>query len=276
MIKQRRLRLEELLGAYDALAPLYGHVPPLIFWRSWELAAYKLLSLAEPVLDIGCGDGLFFRTAFPSIREVIGVDSDSAVAAHAARTGIYRGVAVARADALPVETGSFASAFANCSIEHMDSLDSVLTEAARALRQDGIFLLSVVTDRFVSWAPLAKLLSVCRAGDAGLLIQDQHVAYHHLVNAMPVPEWRDRLRFAGFRVVEEVPIVTGAAGQAFLLLDQLWHVQRERGEFGQQMFEWMQQTPRSMSGMREIFGGLLTMSAESDDHAGVVLLARKV
>ena len=136
--------------------------------------------------------------------------------------------------------------------------------------------LSVVTDRFVSSAPLAKLLNVCRAGDAGLLIQGQHVAYHHLVNAMPVPEWRDRLRLAGFCVIEEVPIVTGAAGQAFILLDQLWHVQRERGEFGQQMFEWMQQTPRSASAMREIFGGLLTMSAESDDHAGVVLLARKV
>jgi SAM-dependent methyltransferase len=176
---------------------------------------------------------------------VIGVDSNFAVAAHAAGTGIYRAVAVARADALPIATSSFASAFANCSIEHMDSLDSVLTEVARALRQDGIFLLSVLTDRFMSWSPLAKLLSICRAGEAGLLIQDQHVAYHHHVNAMSVPEWRDRLRLAGFRVVEEMPIVTGAAGQAFLLLDQLWHVQGERGI--RTDVEWMQQTPRSMS-----------------------------
>jgi len=30
VIEQRRLGLEELLGAYDALAPLYGHIPPLI------------------------------------------------------------------------------------------------------------------------------------------------------------------------------------------------------------------------------------------------------
>jgi SAM-dependent methyltransferase len=265
----------EVLAGYDALSPLYGHVAPLILWRAWEYAAYRRYSLVEPVLDVGCGDGLFFRTAFPSIRSVMGIDSEAMIARHATHSGVYRAVAVAQAHALPFRAGAFATAFANCSLEHMDRLDEVLQEVWRALRPDGWFLLSVVTDRLVSWAPLARLLRVAGAGETGGMIQKLYEDYHHLVNALPVTEWRDRLRGAGFHIVQENPIAGGAAGQVFLLLDQLWHTQHDGDELGIRMLEWMRRTPRSVLGVRQILAGLLEMRATSDEHAGVVLMAQK-
>jgi hypothetical protein len=30
-------------------------------WRAWEYAACYSFTLPEPVLDVGCGDGYFFR-----------------------------------------------------------------------------------------------------------------------------------------------------------------------------------------------------------------------
>lgn len=274
-INQRRLTPDQLLAAYDELVPLYGHVPPLILWRVWELAAYRAYSLDEPLLDVGCGDGRFFRMAFPHMRDVIGVDFNAAVAAHAARSGVYRGVAVARTDSLPIRAEVFASAFANCSLEHMDHLDAVLTGVARALRPGGTFLLSVVTNEFVSWAPLSKLLSACGSPTIGSHLQAQHETYHHLVNALPITQWYEQLHQAGFELLEQVPIVAGAAGRMFLLLDQLWHVSHEHGELGEEMLAWMERTPRSAAAVRQIFAGLLSLVSTSDEHAGVVLLARK-
>jgi len=64
---------DEVLAGYDALADIYCHVPPLIMWRAWEVAGYRKYRLPEPVLDVGCGDGRFFRRVFPEIRDVVGV-----------------------------------------------------------------------------------------------------------------------------------------------------------------------------------------------------------
>lgn len=44
---------DEVLRGFDALADIYGHVPPLILWRAWEHAVYRKYPLTEPALDIG-------------------------------------------------------------------------------------------------------------------------------------------------------------------------------------------------------------------------------
>jgi len=274
-MNERQLTSEEVLAAYDRLVPLYGHVPPLILWRAWELAAYRDLSLAEPALDVGCGDGRFFRVAFPSTRDVVGIDVEPGVLSYAQSSGTYRDLILASSDRLPLQAATFGSVFANCAVEHMDDPCRVFREVNRVLRPGGTFLFSVVTDCFVSWKPVAKLMSVCGAEEAGRLVQQRHETYHHLVSALPIPEWCDQLSRSGFRMVGTVPIVSGAAGQSSLLLDQLWHVEHDGSEFGTKMLTWIQLVPGSSSGLRQIFAGLLELSQGSTEHAGVVLFARK-
>lgn len=67
----------------------------------------------------------------------------------------------------------------------------------------------------------------------------------------------------------------GAAGWVFLLLDQLWHVESDGGEFGDGFAARMLDTPNRSSGLRRVFERLLDMSAGSPDHAGLVLWLEK-
>jgi SAM-dependent methyltransferase len=274
LVRQAATRTAILAG-YDALADIYGHVPPLIMWRAWEYAIYRRYELAEPVLDLGCGDGRFFQRVFPHVREVIGVDEDPAVVALGRESGVYRAVHLAPAHRIPEADGRFASAFANCSLEHMSFLDDVLAEMHRVLKPGASVLVSVVSDTFVRWAPLQTLMAACGAAEAGNAAQARHEAYHHLVNPFPLAEWVARFERAGFEAVEWVPMIEGAAGWTFLLLDQLWHMPQGVGEFGERMHRALVETPDSVAGNRLIFDGLLSMSRDSLEHAGLVLWLRK-
>ncbi len=89
-------------------------------WRAWEYAACQRFTLPEPVLDVGCGDGRFFLLVWPAVPDVIGVDMGPGAANWARQAGIYCAVHTARANQLPLPRETFASAFTNRSIEHMD------------------------------------------------------------------------------------------------------------------------------------------------------------
>src|SRR5262245_2041976 len=93
-----RLSPESILDSYDAVSRLYPAIPPLSLWRAWEHAAYRRYILSEPVLDIGCGDGQFFRLVWPQVRQVTGVDQDPQVVDVARRSGVYMDVWLAAAD----------------------------------------------------------------------------------------------------------------------------------------------------------------------------------
>ena len=266
----------EVLAGYDALADIYSHVPPLIMWRAWEYAVYRRHQLTGPVLDVGCGDGRFFERVFPAVRDVTGVDHDAAIVELARGSGRYTAVHRTEADQLPFAAGAFQSVFANCSLEHMNRIDDVLAEIHRVLRPGGTLLFSVVTDQFVTRAPLQWALTAAGAPDLGRAAQARHEAAHHLVNPFPKAEWLRRVEATGLRVQTTAPIVNGAAGWVFLLLDQLWHLEREKaGDVGDQMLGWFETAPGRALALRRVFEGLLMMSADADDHAGLVVVASR-
>lgn len=274
-MREVRVSTEEILAGFDALSDIYSHVPPLIMWRAWELAVYRHFVLDGPVLDLGCGDGRFFQRAWGTDADVVGIDADAGVVHAARESGRYREVHHGPAHALPFSDGAFASVFANCSIEHMDHLETVLAEVSRVLRPGGTFLLSVITDRFVQWGPLRALLSACGEDPAGERAQRLHEAYHHLVNALPLESWVSKLADARLTTTAWSPLMQGAAGWTFLLLDQLWHMPQTPGEFGDRFAAGMLALPNREVGTRRILEGLLAMSSPDAEYAGLVLCAEK-
>jgi SAM-dependent methyltransferase len=268
----------EILHGYDVVGNLYPWIPSMITWRGWEYAAYRRFALPEPVLDVGCGDGRFFRLVFPNLHDVHGVEADPGVADAATRSGVYRAVHVSPAHLLPLPGAAFASAFANCSLEHMDRLPDVLRGIYESLEPGGVLLFSVVTNRFVEWSPLRLLLDAVGEPARAAAVQRGHEEYHHLVNAFSVEGWIERLREAGFELLHHIPVLTEMTGRLFLLADQLWHVRQAGadgvGELGDVLYPYLRGTPRFQEGFRQVLAGILEME-NGGEGIGAVLHARR-
>ncbi len=274
-MERATLTVEEVLGGFDAVARLYPNVPPLCMWRAWEVAGYVRFPLRDPVLDVGCGDGAFFRLVHGNIRRVTGIDHAEQAVIEARKSGVYAQVIQAPAQriAAAVAGERFASAFANCSLEHMDDLPAVLAQVRGALAPGGEFVFSVVTDRFVSWNPLPKLADLL--GGSGAPVAAAHVDYHHLVNPLSPAQWARHLRDAGFDRIEHLPIMPEASARVFLLLDNLWHMPAAHGEVGGELRRWLHgRGPGLIPGLRSMFEGLLRMERDFATGCGAIFSAR--
>jgi SAM-dependent methyltransferase len=272
---EKHLGPEDVLTSYDLVSKLYPSLPSLSLWRAWEHAAYRGLALREPVLDVGCGDGQFFSLLWPGFKTVVGVDHDPQVAAAARNTGIYREVHVAAADRLPLTADSMGSAFANCSLEHMDRLPAVLRGIHRTLRPGSPFLLSVVTDKFSEWRTLSLLLEQAGEPKRARAVDRDFDAYHHLVNPLPPAQWTKALTEAGFQVETYIPIVPELTTRLFLFIDQVWHLRQAHEEAGSRLHPFLRSLPRFDAGFRHVLAGFMEMERDWTTTSGAVFLARR-
>lgn len=275
-MQTKTIPASEILDGYDAVITLYSHIPPLSHWRAWEYAAYQHYSLNGRGLDLGCGDGRYFRLIWPNAKNVVGVDLSPEVAALGRQSGVYHDVYVTPAHQVPEPDASFDYVFANCSLEHMDYLDAVLAEIHRCLKPGGTLLCSVVTNRFVEWSPLTNLTAMAGFDDAAKSLQKDFVDYHHLANPLTVAEWAQRFGAAGLIVQEHIPILPMHNSGIFLLMDSLWHVKKAAGgEMGDVIYPFLSSNNNFPGAFRKIFSGLLDMEVDWHDCSGAVFLVRK-
>jgi ubiquinone/menaquinone biosynthesis C-methylase UbiE len=270
------LETQKILQGYDAVSTLYPFVPPITFWRAWEYAAYRRYKLPEPVLDVGCGDGRYFNLVWPNLKHVSGIDIEEGVILDAQKTGVYEQLLVTPASDLKFPDAHFASVFANCALEHMDDIDKVLSEIARVLQPDGLFLFSVVTEKNIDWTTLPLFINEINGkAKADSSIQD-YIEYHHLRNPFRFEEWVRRITTAGFECLEYIPILPENTGKFFLFMDQLWHVKASNGsEIGQSITNHLEKFQNFPNAMRRILEGFVEMENDWSHGCGVVFLAKK-
>lgn len=271
------LDIPEVLAGYDAVAALYPYTPSLSHWRAWEYAAYKHCDIAGRILDVGCGDGLYFKLIWPKANNVVGVDLDPVAVEKGRSSGVYREIHLGAADSIPEADRSFDNAFANCSLEHMDRIDQVLSEISRCLKVNGKLVCSVVSNRFVEWSLLSKLVKEAGHDRAAEMLQSQFLNYHHLANPLPVADWVSSFKKAGFELELHIPILPKYNSGIFLLMDSLWHVERgDQGEMGDVIHPFLANNPRFPKAFRKIFEGLMDMENDWHDCSGAVFSLRKV
>lgn len=188
--------------------------PATALWRLFEAEAVREhLSAHGRALDLGCGDG----TLAPVLLERAGpgrwtgADLDPAEVALARSAGLYRGLAAASAEALPFRAGSLDVVFANSALEHMDDLDRVLAEAARALRRGGMLAFTVPAAGFhgnLFWPRLLQRLG--RADAAARYLEHLDRRLRHL-RYPSEPEWREALARHGLALDRAVPYLSRRA-----------------------------------------------------------------
>jgi SAM-dependent methyltransferase len=198
-------------------AEYFPHVPAALAIKECvRLKRIKELPVVGPVLDVGCGDGLFTTLAYPEL-DTWGIDVSESEAARAQSSRAYKHVICRSvtdpASALPEMF--FATCIANCSIEHVPDLDTALRNIRRTLRPSGLFYLTVPRRDWTETLPLRRALTKIGLGDLGRAYGaalDSQFVHHHLYDG---PGWAARLSDAGFVDVEWEPLGSGGSQAAF-------------------------------------------------------------
>jgi SAM-dependent methyltransferase len=184
------------LESYLRAAPV-----SLALERAIEARWLSSLPLVEPVLDVGCGDGLFADRTFDT-PITVGIDRNGTELTIARGRGRYRGLAAADAARMPFANGAFASVISNSVLEHLADLPATLGEIRRVLRPDGRFWFSVPSPRYGKLLFHATMLEA-----AGLRALSRR--YSRWVNdtlqrnlhCLDIDEWHRLLDDAGLRLV---------------------------------------------------------------------------
>jgi 2-polyprenyl-6-hydroxyphenyl methylase/3-demethylubiquinone-9 3-methyltransferase len=121
----------------------------------------------ERCLDVGCGGGLLAEEFARLGCEVVGVDpsepSLETARAHADAQGLTIEYLAAVAERLPFDDESFDFAYCCDVLEHVDSVERAVAEAARVLRPGGIFLYDTINRTLRSRVVVIKLMQEWRA-----------------------------------------------------------------------------------------------------------------
>jgi SAM-dependent methyltransferase len=184
----------------DYLFDYLTHAPvSLALLRAIECRELAELAFPRPILDIGCGDGLFGRVFFDDKVEV-GLDRSAKELKTAARHGAYRTLMLADVADIPLPDDSFATVFSNGVLEHVDNLAAGLKEIARVLRPGGRLIMTVPTMRDELELSGAAVLRTIGLPSLSQRYADGYNKFFHHVNIHEWEEWQDKLAAAGLRL----------------------------------------------------------------------------
>jgi SAM-dependent methyltransferase len=178
----------------------YWFAPPVALWRSIEAKTLATLDFPAPMLDFGCGDGLYTEAIFGKQPAIYGNDIAAGELPGARDSGVYfRGVQFADGHALPYPDGFFGSVYSNSVVEHIPDPQNVLPELSRVLRKDGQIVFTVPSDQFRKLLDGYKTAPDKAVAEAYATSIDKKFAHHHYYTA---DEWRVLFAGVGIRLTE--------------------------------------------------------------------------
>jgi SAM-dependent methyltransferase len=177
-----------------ALAPA-----ALAFERLVEGQLYRAVPLERPILDLGCGEGLFAKMTFAETIDT-GVDPDARELARARELGAYEELIECYGDRIPKPDASYKCVISNSVLEHIPQLDPVLREVYRILAPGGCFHFTVPSPNFerFNWtSTLLRGLGLLGLDARWRAFFNRFWAHYH---AYDIPGWQALARRSGFVV----------------------------------------------------------------------------
>src|SRR5947209_4491198 len=130
----------------------------LAFERTLECRIYESLRFERPILDVGCGEGLFAKIAFGEKIDT-GIDPDEHEIERARELGAYQELIACWGNEIPKPDGYYKTIVSNSVLEHIPDLKPVLLEINRLLAPGGRFYMTVPSDKFDHYTVLNTLLN---------------------------------------------------------------------------------------------------------------------
>lgn len=169
--------------------------------RSIECAIYSRTDMLHPVLDIGCGDGLFAYILFGEKIDT-GIDPSRSELKRATAYCTYAELIECAGNQIPKDAGSYNSIISNSVLEHIEDLRSVLSEARRLLARNGVFHLTVPTHLYQTYSVGSRLLEVVGIKTLRLHYEKFFNRFWRHYHCYSPDQWLSIFRDCGFEAVE--------------------------------------------------------------------------
>lgn len=195
----------------------YYWKPMAALFRSIELGLYSDsgLVLHDPILDLGCGDGRIpqmLRELDIIEKLLCGIEISHVELKKAQETDMHLNLLQADANYLPFKANSFSSIICNgvlCSIP--EGVDQPLKEANRVLKEKGIFVATIPTDKFIEVLILPKILTLFSHALSKLYVQKLNDRLPHFYAYSP-QQWRKKFEDNGLRIIKIEKFFSPRAG----------------------------------------------------------------
>ncbi|MCC6617009.1 MAG: class I SAM-dependent methyltransferase [Anaerolineae bacterium] len=109
--------------------------------------------LQDPILDLGCGDGLIVKLLFQRQLDY-GIDLSERAIERAKQSGYYKTVFLGDGHQTPLEDNSLGGVFSNCVLEHISDMPGQIAEVSRVLRPGGVFVATCLTPQYYNLNPV--------------------------------------------------------------------------------------------------------------------------
>ncbi len=179
-----------------------------------RLSALRRYVCPGPILDVGCGDGLFARMAFES-EEVWGIDIDGKEGRWAAASRAYSQVILGDVTSARLPETFFSTCVANCSLEHVPRIDLALRNIGRSLLPGGRAYLFVPNKDWARSLLSYRVLAGIGQREFAEFLRssiDSFFAHHHLYDEAG---WREIVAGSGMEVEAIEPVGSTASTVAY-------------------------------------------------------------
>jgi ubiquinone/menaquinone biosynthesis C-methylase UbiE len=187
----------DFFARYLNVAPL-----PLAIERTWECEIQSDQDFQRPILDIGCGEGIFAWGLMDENIDV-GIEPNGRELERASDLDLYDELIECYGDNIPKPDQSFQTIFSNSVLEHISEIEPVLKEAHRLLKDGGTIYLTLPTDNFdhYSWGyQILSNMGLKSLASKYLELFNRFWAHYHFYSSS---DWEELFDRCGFKVKDQ-------------------------------------------------------------------------
>ena len=184
---------------------------PLALERTWECHILNQYPFNAPVLDLGCGDGIFTNILFKDNLEYA-LDPQSQEIEACKKFQRYTSYLQNFGDKIPIDSATINTVVSNSVLEHIPDLVPVLKEVNRILANNGRFYITVPTNYFDKYSVIYQILSILNLNSLAekyrIFFNNFWKHYHYY----SVENWKKIFTDNDFNVIEYKQYCTLAQG----------------------------------------------------------------
>lgn len=190
----------------DYLKQLLEDYFPLHFFalfRAHELYNIEpyIQLLKDPVLDLGCGDGLISKLLFGRVLD-FGIDPSETATEKAKQNNSYKTVFCGDAHNIPLEKESLGGIYSNCVFEHIPDIPDLIKEVSRVLKPDAYMVATCNSAYYYTNNPVFNALDKPLLRKIRNIMIEKENKLHNHVSILDVEEYKNIFKDNGMILKE--------------------------------------------------------------------------